>query len=146
MKCHCYLRKGIVYVPTFAKIENGAYQNIEPVAVVPISHAADLKRAFLETIARGNPIVPDSSPDDHPDPVVPKYAGVKTWTAFARGTSVWLLNERDGVYQIQPYKRSKPRGWEQDPTRYITLPAGTDVDGACARFVTVLQEAASNEG
>jgi hypothetical protein len=145
MKCECYLRKGIAYVPTLALIENGPYLIIEPVAVVPVSHTADLRCALLETIARGNPIIASSSPKDHSDPVVPKYAGLKTWTAFYRGASVWLLNERNGNYQIQPYRRRKDKGWEQDPSQYITLPPGTDVNAACERFIAVLQEAAKNE-
>jgi hypothetical protein len=145
MLCHCYLRKGIVYVPTFGRVETGGYRDIEPVSVVPVSHAADLRRAFQETIARGNPIIPSLSPINPPEPVLLKYAGVKTWTAFARGTSVWLLQETDGVCQIKPYRRSQPRGWEQDPARFITLPAGTNVDAACGRMVAVLQEAAGNE-
>jgi hypothetical protein len=142
MTCNFYLRNGIVYIPTLGKVETGGYRDIEPVAVVPVSHTVDLRRALRETMARGNPIVPSLSPDNLPTPVVLKYAQVKTWATFNRGTSVWPLDETDGVYQIEPYRRRKDRGWEQDPSRYITLPPGTDVNAACERFVAVLQEAA----
>ncbi len=49
----CYLRDGIVYVPTVARRKSEPiYTNIEPVAVVPLSSTEDLRRALLETIAK----------------------------------------------------------------------------------------------
>ena len=54
----CYLRKGIVYLTTLGKMNTGGHRDIDPVSVVPVSDTAGLERAFRETIARGNPIVP----------------------------------------------------------------------------------------
>ena len=54
----CYLRKGIVYIPTWGKVEKGHYRGTEPVAVVPVLDVEGLRRAFRETIARGNPAMP----------------------------------------------------------------------------------------
>jgi hypothetical protein len=48
----CFLKKGVVYVPTVAKLQTGAYTDIEPVAVVPVSNTESLRRAFLDAIAR----------------------------------------------------------------------------------------------
>ena len=55
MRCHLYLRKGKVFIPTFGRVAKGLYRDIEPVAVVDVSDADALRRAFRETIARGNP-------------------------------------------------------------------------------------------
>jgi hypothetical protein len=55
MRCHLYLRKGKVFIPTFGRVPGGPYRDIEPVAVVEVSDAEGLRRAFRETIARGNP-------------------------------------------------------------------------------------------
>ena len=39
---NCFLKKGVVYVPTVAKLQTGAYTDIEPVAVVPVSNTGIL--------------------------------------------------------------------------------------------------------
>jgi hypothetical protein len=93
MLCHFYLRRGIVYIPTFGKIGKGFYRGVEPVAVVPLSNTDALRWALRETIARGNPSVPDLPGSQWPPPVTLKYAGVKTWSAFERGTSYWALRK-----------------------------------------------------
>jgi hypothetical protein len=85
MHCHCYLRNGTVFIPTQGEIQKGLYLDIEPVAVVSLSDREALHREFAETIARGNPSVPLRKQSEIPRPLLPKYAGVKTWSAFARG-------------------------------------------------------------
>jgi hypothetical protein len=52
MLFHAYLRRGVVYVPTVAKREGGAYTNIEPVAVVPVTNFEGIRRALSDTIAK----------------------------------------------------------------------------------------------
>jgi hypothetical protein len=97
---NCFLKKGLVYVADRRKLQTGAYTDIEPVAVVPVSNTESLRRAFLDAIARKNAIVPNPPKDDWPPPVLLKYAGAKTWSAFARGASEWSIKEKDGKYQI----------------------------------------------
>jgi hypothetical protein len=63
MLYNCFLKKGVVYVPTVAKLQTGAYTDIEPVAVVPVSNTESLRRAFLDAIARKNAIVPNPPKD-----------------------------------------------------------------------------------
>jgi hypothetical protein len=55
LRCHSYLRKGKVFVPTFGRVDRGLYRDVEPVAVVDVSDAEALRCTFRETIARGNP-------------------------------------------------------------------------------------------
>jgi hypothetical protein len=99
MLCHVYLRKGKVFIPTLGRVPGGPYRDIEPVTVVDVSDADGLHQAFRETIARGNlPVGPYPRPN--PPPVVLKHAGVKSWGAFARWASPWVIDERDGKYQI----------------------------------------------
>lgn len=88
MLCTCYLRRGVVYVPTMAQVEPRAgHKLVEQVAVMPISDSAAVKQALQETIARGNPSVPMRSGRDFPKPILPKYAGVRGWSAFERDAS-----------------------------------------------------------
>jgi hypothetical protein len=59
----CYLRDGIVFIPTVAKRRSEPiYTNIEPVSVVPVDSTEGVRRALLETIARKNVVIPDRDP------------------------------------------------------------------------------------
>jgi hypothetical protein len=141
MHCHCYLRKGIVYIPTQGEIHKGLYLDIEPVAAVSLSDTEAVHRAFAETIARGNPRVPLPKQSEIPPPLLPKYAGVKTWSAFARGASTWALKEEGGAFRISGY-RKEGRGWVPDSTNVETFAAGTAADQVIERMIAILLQAA----
>lgn len=140
MHCHCYLRKGIVYIPTQGEIHKGLYLDIEPVAAVPLSNTEAVHRAFAETIARGNPSIPLPKQSEIPPPLLPKYAGVKAWSAFARGASTWAISNRDGVFQITGYRKDG-RGWIPDATAIETFPPGSAADRIIDRMIAILQRA-----
>ena len=136
-----YLRHGIVYVPTTAKRGTSVYTAIEPVAVVPVTHSDGLRRAFLDTIGRKNiAVLPPKG--KWPAPVLLKYAGVKTWAAFARDASVWNLEENDGVYRIVGHRVHAKGYWVEDPAQKIEFPPGATVDDVIDRMVAILQDAA----
>jgi hypothetical protein len=138
---HLYLRNGTVFVPTMGLVHRGPYRDIEPVAVAPLSNLDAVREALRATISRGNPPAPRYPPGGHPQPVVVKYAGVKSWSAFARGTLPWGIDETDGKYQIIGYSRH-PDGWREDPAQKLDLPAGSTVDDAIDRMIAILQDAA----
>ena len=143
----CYLRKGMVYIPTTGRVEpRGAYQDIEPVAVVSISDTAKLRHAFRDAIERGNPPLPIVLRGDLPKPIMPNYAGVKSWSAFARGTKPWGIALREGIHSIEAWRPSPPRGWEPDKARSIAFPHGTEVDQVIDRLIAILREAAGPPG
>lgn len=120
----------------------GLYREIEPLAVVPVSNTSALHRAFAETIARGNPKVPVLRGRDFPPPVVLKYAGVKSWRAFARGTGTWSIDERDGVFRIRGYRKDGG-GWVPDQNAIESFPPGTSADQVIERVIAILQSAAT---
>jgi hypothetical protein len=140
MRCHLYLRKGKVFIPTFGRVPGGPYRDIEPVAVVDVSNADDLRRAFRETIARGNPPI-GPYPRPNPPPVVVKYAGVKSWGAFARGALPWSIEEENGIFQIIGRRRTLD-GWVEDPEQTVKFPVGTTLDQVIDRMIAILREAA----
>jgi hypothetical protein len=142
MLFHSYLRRGAVYVPTVVKLKTGAYMDIEPVAVVAVANTEALHRAFLDTTARQNAVVPHPPKDDWPPPVLLKYAGVKTWSAFSRGTSVWSINEKDGAYQIIGYRTHAKGYWAEDTDQIMDFPPGTTIDDVIERMIAILQDAA----
>jgi hypothetical protein len=141
MQCQSYLRKGKVFIPTFGLVHKGLYRDIEPVAVVDVSDTDALREAFHETIARGNPPTPYYPRDAFPQPVVVKYAGVKSWSAFARGASPWNIKDKSGIYQIVGHLKG-PDGWVEDPEQTIDFPRGTTLDQVVDRMIAILQEAA----
>jgi hypothetical protein len=136
-----YLRNGIAFVPTTGRVlPGGAYRDMEPVTVAPLSNPEAVRRALRDAVSRGNPPAPRYPPGGHPQPVVVKYAGVKSWSAFAHGTLPWGITERDGNFQILGYRRH-PDGWREDPEQKIDLPAGSTVDDAIDRLIEILQDA-----
>jgi hypothetical protein len=142
MLFHAYLRKGIVYVPTVAKrASEPIYTNIEPVAVVPVTNTDAVRRALLDTIGRKNILI--ATPKDlRAAPLLLKYAGVRSWSAFFRNASQWSIKEDDETYQIVGYRKHPKGYWQQDHDQKIQFPAGTAVDDIVGRMVAILQDAA----
>jgi hypothetical protein len=68
-----------------------------------------------------------------------KYAKVKSWSAFEKGTSLWKLVEKSGSYQIKPGRKRPDKGWEDDPTTIETLPSGTTLDEVAKRVLILIQ-------
>jgi hypothetical protein len=137
----CYLRKGVVYVPTVGD-RRGVYTLIEPVAVVPVTNTEGLRAAFRDAVARKNIDVPPVK-GKWPPPILPKYAGVKTSAAFDRGASTWNIQEDEGKYKIVGY-RPHPEGyWTEDRDQTIEFPPGTLMDAVIDRMIAILQEAAT---
>lgn len=141
MHCHLYLRKGTVFIPTSGNVHKGLYRDIEPVAVASASNADAVRQALQVTIARGNPPTPHYPRGSYPQPVVVKYAGVKSGGAFARSASPWSIKEKDGIYQIVAY-RMHPDGWVEDTNRTIKFPPSATVDEVVDRMIAILQDAA----
>ena len=139
---NCYLRDGVVYVPTVGK-RGGAYTDIEPVAVVPVTNADGLRRALLDAIARRNPAVPLQK-GKWPPPVVLKYAGVKTWSVFAKRASTWNIEEKkNGNYRIVGYRKHADGYWVEDHDREIEFSQGTTIEAVVDRMIAILQQAAA---
>jgi hypothetical protein len=144
MRWGLYLRKQVVLVPTTGKLDGEpVYREMEPVEVVPLSNTDDVREALHSAVARGNPPAPRYSPGNFPPPVVLRYAGVKSWSAFERGTLTWTIEQTDGTYQIVGYRHHPRKGyWEPDPEQKIELPRHSTVDDVIERMIAILQDAA----
>jgi len=140
----CTLKNGIVYVPTTVKTEAGFYMRHEPVAVVPAANTDALQRAFHDVMERGNQIVPTPKPNAFPPPVLPKYAGVKSWSAFMRGASEWAINEDNGNYDIVSYQKDPEggQGWVADKKHKTQFAAGTTRDQVIDQMIKIIQATA----
>ena len=142
MLYNCFLKNGIIYVPTVVKMQTGVYSDEEPVAVVPTANSQGLRRAFQDAIGRGNVVVPNPPKDNWPSPVLLKYTGAKTRSAFKHGASTWSIKEKDGNYQIVGYRTHRNGYWQEDPDQKIEFPPGATVDDVIDRMVAILQDAA----
>jgi hypothetical protein len=140
----CTLKNGIVYVPTNVKTEAGFYMRREPVAVVPAAQVDALRRAFRDAMERGNPIVPTPKRDAFPPPILPKYAGAKSWSAFMKGASEWAINEDNGHYDIVPYRKDPEgsQGWTAYNKHRTQFPVGTPRDQVIDQMIKLIQAAA----
>jgi hypothetical protein len=142
MLYNCFLKSGIVYVPTVVKMKTGVYSDVEPVAVVPVANTEGLRRSFLDAIERRNVVVPNPPKDDWPPPVLLKYSGAKTWSAFARGTSQWsIIQDEQSIYQIVGYRNHPDGYWAQDPDQKISFSRGATVYEVIDRMISILQDA-----
>lgn len=137
-----YLRNGIVYVPTVAQAESGGhlgyFMDIDPVEVVAVADTEALQFAIKKVMSKGNPIVPAPTRATFPKPVVLKYAKVKSWSAFEKGTLNWAIEEKGGIYQIKPGRRRSDRAWEDDPGGIESLPPGTMLDTVAQRVASLV--------
>jgi hypothetical protein len=116
--------------------------DVDPVAVVPVANTDDLRSALLDAVGRKNAVVPPPPKDNWPPPILLKYAGVKTWSAFARSAAVWSIQETDGSFLIAGYRIHHKGYWEKDPGQKTSFPSGTTVHGVVKRMIAILQEAA----
>lgn len=108
---HLYLRRGVLFLPTTGRVEKGHYRNAEPVAVVPISNTEGAREALRATVARGNPPTPHYQPGNYPPSPILKYAGVKSWSIFARDAKTWSIHEENEIYQIVGYRKHAKGYW-----------------------------------
>jgi len=140
--CHVYLRKGTVYLPTMGEVEKGFYRGVEPVALVSVTNTESLRQTLLATIAHGNPTVPRLRRSEYPPPVLLKYAGVKTRSAFDRDTSLWTISEAGGHFVIIHYKKRPTGESVQDQNDKIEFPPGSSADVVIERIISILQQTA----
>jgi hypothetical protein len=140
MHFDCYLRQGIVLLPTVGKVNQVVHFLVEPVAVVPVSNTGALRTALQQTIKRGNPIV---KYDRLAPPILCKYAGVKSWNTFARNASLWVMDETDGTLRIEPNTRESNGAFTPDKDAAEKLVAGSTIDDLIDRMIAILQKAAT---
>jgi hypothetical protein len=138
---HLYLRRDQAFVPTTGLVDRGPYRDMEPVAVAPLSNPDAVRQALRAAMSRGNPPAPHYPRESFPQSVVVKHARVKSWSAFARGTLPWGIDESNGKYQIIGYRRH-PDGWREDSEKTLSLPSASTVDDAIDRMIAILQDAA----
>jgi hypothetical protein len=139
MHCSFYLRKGIAFVPTMARTEAGYWLGVEPVEVQKVGTVEALEQLLLAVIARGNPVVPTPTRQNFPRPVMERYCGLKSLSAFERTATCWSISGNGDAYRICEWRRSERyRGArEEADDSEILLPADTPIKDVARRAAEV---------
>ena len=139
MYCSFYLRRGTAFVPTTAKTDAGYWMAIEPVDVRKVENREALQLMLVAAIERGNPVVPTPTRDNFPRPIMERYCGLKSLSAFERTASCWAISRHDGPYHIYEWRRSERyRGAREkaDETEVI-LPGETPIETVAMRAAEI---------
>ncbi len=144
MNIRPYLRKSIVYIPTSRLIPGSFYRQTEPVQVAPATDISALTDAFERAIAIGNPSITEAEAAASPSWVTVARTGVKSRSAFERGTLTWSVNidPKTGEYRMHPYVPLKGGGWAPERVSLFTLPADTPIPEVARCAAEVVSNAA----
>ena len=138
-----YACNGKVVVPTLAQTEAGFYMEKEPVEVAAETDEAAIAAAIARAMSRGNPSIPTPPRGAKlPPPVVLRPAGVRSWAALERIARTWSIAEDHGRFRLVPQKRTPPRGWSEDESGALLLPAGSAPFDAARRMAALVAESA----
>jgi len=108
---------------------------IEPVEVVDVRDQAELERALVRAVRRGNPTVPTPSRGSYPPSPLLKHSKVKSLSTFEKLAQSWKLSKRDDAYFIVPYRPHKEGGSEEDVERGEAIPADKPLEAVVHRLV-----------
>jgi hypothetical protein len=144
MLIECYLREGIVYVPTVARrASSPIYTTIEPIAVVRLNDLDAVRTSLVDALERGNAIISDPDPQAlRAPPIILKYARVRSWAAFFRTAWSWSITQEDGAYQILGYRKHPKGYWEEDQSQKIQFRPQASRDDVVDRMIAILQKTA----
>jgi hypothetical protein len=110
MRLGLYVIKDRIIIPTLAETPAG-FREIEPVVSFTVTDP-ELSLALEAAVRRGNPLGDAPSRLNFPEPVVLKYAGVKSWGAFVAIAEHWDLVADNGTYTLSRSTRdSKGNYW-----------------------------------
>ena len=122
-----------------AKTEAGYWMGIEPVEIRKVETPEVLKGLLLAVIERGNPIVPTPTRDNFPRPVMERYCGLKSLSAFERTASCWAISQDDSGFHIYEWRRSERyRGaMEKADETEVILPRDAPLEAVVLRAAEI---------
>ncbi len=133
-----HIRKGSVFISSCGDTREGIVLGIAPIEVTDLQDEAGLRVALTNVISRGRKLVALPPPDAFKNHPIHQLAGVKTWSAFYKGTRQLFLVRRDGSFELFALKKGDQGGYVPDePTReWITpdVPLAPAIDRIVARI------------
>jgi hypothetical protein len=133
---HVYYRSSKFIIPTTARVDAGFFIDIEPVSIVPGKDEAALRASIQTAVERGNPTIAARPRTELPKPVVLAHAGVKSWSAFERGSICWTLTQEDGCYVVTSTGRPTNGKWVDDPANTVRVDLNDGSQGLTAALLS----------
>jgi hypothetical protein len=138
MYCSFYLRKGTAFVPTHAKTLAGYWLAVEPVDVRKVESPEALQSILLAAIKQGNPVISTPTRNSFPRPVMERYCGLKSLSAFERTAACWAIADHDGQFHIYEWRRSeRQRGREKADETEVILPGDMPIEMVALRAAEI---------
>jgi hypothetical protein len=131
IQVYCNERTGAVLIPSAAKTEAGFWLSVEPVEVAHADDETSILSGVRKIAALGVRSVPTPARDAFPKPIMLKYAGSKTWSAFVKiHMRIDVEQNADGQFSVQPWRRGESRSYEPDLSAFRVLPIGATLGDA----------------
>ena len=93
---------------------------------------------LLAAIRQGNPVVSTPTRDNFPRPVMERYCGLKSLSAFERTATHWAISQHDGQFHIYEWRRSeRQRGREKADETEVILPGDTPIETVALRAAEI---------
>jgi hypothetical protein len=122
-------RRGMVYLHPLSRTKSWIYMATPPFLAVARLDTERIAEAVRKVLAASRPLI-DEPPDDVMDALY-TMAGVRTWTAFVRGTRLLSLEQNGGVIELIPCRNGGGReGFQSIEGRAIKVPEASDALGA----------------
>ncbi len=132
----CWIRKGIVYLPTFYRSPEGLGITEAPLSIIPIHDKKNLEVELKKRFEIGNQII-EYSREDYKN-LLPAL-GAKNWSSFEAKASSWFFRYVDSSFSIERHKKVPRRGYAFDPNQCEYLEIGTSFEVACTMFIEKIQ-------
>lgn len=136
-----YYANAKVLVPVQAKTVAGIWRMIDPMKVIDVDKNSVLKRAIIDVIEKGNPIIPDQNRYEMLKITFHKRLGFKSYKAFHHGALLWEIKLNDKTFQLGFCgTESEGRGLESNQSERITFSSGTPVESVVDKLIEIIQE------
>jgi hypothetical protein len=129
-------KNGAILIPYNAKTEAGFWISVEPVEIAHADDEASILNGVRKIAALGVITVPTPARDAFPKPIILKYAGSNSWSAFQKIHMLVDLEENaNGQFSVQPWRRAEGRSYEPDLAAFKLLPIGATLGDAVADVI-----------
>lgn len=135
-----YVWGGKAYLPIQARLESGAFMDIEPVYTASLN-AEDLLAAIEKVLAAGHPRLPDPTREEmrrRKDPVL-AATKVRSWKELARIGASYDIAWTDKEIRVNMSRLDKKGRWEFDPGKMRIFPPNTPLPDVIAVILEDIQ-------
>ena len=109
-------------------------------SMTDVAATTEFHQAIREALARNIPIVPTPPRDAKLNNIL-GVTKLRSWSAFERDATCWLIRQYQGIWKIA-IQRSPKDGGGDDKSQLILFPPGTGIEEVADRLLEAVQEKA----